>query len=456
MPGLEEYVKTHNPDDTDNRWAASHPSRPTIAQKTRQAHKRNDNHLYNTDTEDFDVTQSTPDAQDHTSSDGSQYGEEDYQYDEQALPFHQEDGRHVGGLELDGLMSQMEQNLARSGRVSPNSYPPTTSGEPDPEENFEDETDVKHPQAHLRVEQPRNLHTTKIPQRQALSTHLVIQPQPLRTQYLKNQYKVTITSNPEDVQHQKKSQAKAQAIFQPTTKHVPEQFQATPQTAVIHKSTARVLDSAHQHSARAQPTTTNHRQQPANEADDHRQQYERRAEHQDQYLNNFDHQQQYGAGEPPEDNYEQNTRSEEVLDYKLEELYAKDFGELQNEPFDGPPREELHDTQFDHSKPLSERLAAVAKLDARRQKELFSSLKLEEWEEAGDWFQERFSEVFEKLKAARKHRREIAAEFEQRIAHRQQALTKKRKVTDDALAEMKKSGSLVLEGTPKKKQRHAE
>lgn len=458
MPGMKKYVENHNPDDTNNHWAAPHPGRPTTAQKTRHAHERNDTHLYNTDTEDFDVTRSSLNDQDYAASDGSQYEEEYDRYDEQVLPIHQENGHHADGPELDSLMSQMRNDLNRPGRVSPNSYPPTTSGEPDPEENFEDQVDVEHPQAHLRVEQPRDLYTTKIPQRQALSTPLVIQPQPSRMQHLKDQYKVATkpTLNPEDVQHQKKSQTKAQAVFQPMTKHVPEQFQATPQTAAIHKSTTRVLDSAHQQPARVQPTTTNHRQQRANEADDHRQQYETRVEHQDQYLNNFDHQQQYGAEEPPEENYEQNTRSEEVLDYELEELYAKDFDELQNEPFDGPPREELHDTQFDHSKPLSERLAAVAKLDARRQKELFSSLKLEEWEEAGDWFQERFSEVFEKLKAARKHRREIAAEFEQRIAHRQQALTKKRKVTDDALAEMKKSGSLVLESTPKKKQRHTE
>ncbi|KAH0143012.1 hypothetical protein KCU67_g13766, partial [Aureobasidium melanogenum] len=128
----------------------------------------------------------------------------------------------------------------------------------------------------------------------------------------------------------------------------------------------------------------------------------------------------------------------------------------QNEPFDGPPREDVHDTQSDLSKPLSERLEAVAKLDVRRQKELFSSLQLAQWEEAGDWFQERFSEIFGKLKAARKKRREMASEFEQQIAQRQQALTKKRKITDDALSEMKKSGSLVLESTPKKKQRFRE
>jgi F0F1-type ATP synthase membrane subunit b/b' len=95
-------------------------------------------------------------------------------------------------------------------------------------------------------------------------------------------------------------------------------------------------------------------------------------------------------------------------------------------------------------------------LDVQRQKELFSSLKIEQWEEAGDWFQGRFSEIFQKLKDARKKRRELASAFEKRIAQRQQALTKKRNITEEALSEMRKSGTQVLESTPRKKQRFTE
>ncbi|KAG9628891.1 hypothetical protein KCU95_g17156, partial [Aureobasidium melanogenum] len=459
MSGMNRFVRHRNPEDSNNQWAAPHPERPATAQTTRNVHERNGHHMYDTDTEDFDATRSSLNDQDYNAPDGSEDEAEYDQHGDGAFSIHQGNGRHAGGLELDGLMSQMQQHMARSGHANPDSYPPTTSGEPDSDENFGDEVDVEHPQVHLRVEQPRDIHTTKIPQRQVASTPLPIQSQPPRTQQYKDQFKVTTnpTISQKDVQRQKMPQSKTPAASQPAAKHVPEQSQATAQAAAIHKSTAQIPDSAHQQPARARITTANNRQQHANEPDHYRQQYVRKVNHQDQHLNGFHHQQQYDIEESSEDNHEQNTHSEEeVLDYRLEELYAKDFVELQNEPFDGPPREDVHDTQSDLSKPLSEILEAVAKLDVRRQKELFSSLKLEQWEEAGDWFQERFSEVFGKLKAARKKRREMASEFEQQIAQRQQALTKKRKITDDALSEMKKSGSLVLDSTPKKKQRITE
>ncbi|KAH0254755.1 hypothetical protein KCU91_g17836, partial [Aureobasidium melanogenum] len=459
MSGMDRFVRDRNPEDSNNQWAAPHPERPATAQTTGNAHERNGHHMYDTDTEGFDATRSSLNDQDYDAPDGSHDEEEYDQYDDEAFLTRQGNGRHAGGFELDAIMSQMHQHMARSGHANPDSYPPTTSGEPDPDENSEDEVDVEHPQAHLRLEQPPDIHTTKIPQKQNASMLLPIQPQPIRTQQYKDQFKVTTnpTISQKDVQRQKMPQSKTHVISQPVAKHVPEQFQTMTHTATNHKSTARVPNSTHQQPARAQTTTANHRQQHANEADHHRQQYVRMVDHQNQQLDGFRHQQQYGIEESSEDNHEQNTHSEEeVLDYRLEELYAKDFVELQNEPFDGPPREEVHDTQSDLSKPLSERLEAVAQLDVRRQKELFSSLKLEQWEEAGDWFQERFSEVFGKLKAARKKRREMASGFEQQIARRQQALTKKRKITDDALSGMKKSGSLVLESTPKKKQRSRE
>lgn len=458
MSGMDRFVRDRNPEGSNNYWAAAHPDRPAIAKTTRNVHERDGHHMYDTDTEGFDATRSSLNDQDYDAPDGSHDEEEYDQYDDEAFPIHQGNGRHAGGIELDAMMSQMQQDVARSRYANPDSYPPTTSGEPDPDENFEDEVDIEHAQAaHLRVEQPRDLYPTKIPQKQISSTPLPIQSQPSRTQQYKDQFKVTTnpTISQKDVQRQKMPQTKTHVISQPVANHVPEQFQTTAQHATNHKSTARVPDSTHQQPARAHTTTVNPRQQHANAADHHRQQHVRRIDQPDQHLDGFHHQQQYGIEESPEDNHEQNTHSE-VLDYELDELYAKDLVELQNEPFDGPAREDVHDTQSDLSKPLSERLEAVAKLDVRRQKELFSSLQLEQWEEAGDWFQERFSEVFGKLKAARKKRREMASEFEQQIAQRQQALTKKRKITDDALSEMKKSGSLVLESTPKKKQRFRE
>ncbi|KAH0364542.1 hypothetical protein KCU65_g6708, partial [Aureobasidium melanogenum] len=459
MSGLTRFINARNPEDSNNQRAAPHSERPATAQTTRDLHERNGHHMYGTETDDFDATRSSLDDQDFGGQDGFGDGEEYDQYDDQAFPIHQGNGHLAGGIELDAMMSEMEQHIARSGHANADSYPPTTSGEPEPDEDLEDEVNVEHAQAHFRVEQPLDVHATKIPQRQFASTPLPIQSQPSRGQQLKDQFKVTTnpTISQKDVQQrQKKSRNKTHVVSQPVTNHVPGHLQATAQTFENHKSTARVPESTHQQPARAQPTPANHRHQHTNGVGHHRQQCMRRVDHQDQLPDEFRHQQQHDIEEFLEDNHEQNTHSDEVLDYELQELYTKDFAELQDEPFDGPPRADVNDTQPDPSKPLSERLEAVAKLDIRRQKELFSSLKLEEWEEAGDWFQERFSEVFGKLKAARKKRRQVASEFEQQIAQRQQALTKKRKITDDALSEMKKSGSLVLTSTPKKKQRFTE
>ncbi|KAG9947707.1 hypothetical protein KCU85_g5527, partial [Aureobasidium melanogenum] len=460
MLGLNEFVRNRNPENPNNQQAAPHPDRPATAQSTRDLHERNGHHMYGTETDDFDATRSSLNDlndQDYNGQDGFEDREEDDQYDDQAFPIHQGNGHLAGGLELDALMSQFHHNTARSGHAGEESYPPTTSGEPEPDEDFENEVDVEHAQAHSRVEQPLDIHNTKIPQRQFASTPLPIQSQPPRVQQCKDQFKVTTkpTISHKDVQQrQKKPQNKTHVVSQPS--HIPEQFETTIQVATNHKSTARVPNLTHQQPARAQTTTANHRQRHTNGIDHHRQQYIRRVDYQEDHLDGLHNQQQHGMEESPEDNHEQSTHSDEVLDYELQELYAKDFAELQDEPFDGPPRGEVPDTQSDLSKPLSERLKAVAKLDVRHQKELFSSLKLEEWEEAGDWFQERFSEVFGKLKAARKKRRQMASGFEQQIAQRQQVLTKKRKITDDALTEMKKSGSLVLTSTPKKKQRITE
>lgn len=475
MPGMEIFVQQRNPDDTDDHRVSPTPDRPATAQKTRDAREHNGGLVYDTDTEGFDATNLTLDEQGHAASDDFQDGQEYDSNDEQADQVYYQNGHHAPGEldNLDNLMSEMykHKNVAAA-YTNPDSYPSTTSGEPDQIEHSEDEVDLDQLQAQSRAKQHRNFPMTKDFQGNVASTPPIIQNQPLRTQRAKDAFKVPAkpTILQKDVQHQK-SQRKTQAVSQPVAKHAPGQFQSTPQTATIHQTTAMVPieqpDQAHRQSARAQITTAAHRQKHVNEAGRDHQQYTRGADPREQHFNNihpqqhngFHHhpqqqQQQQGVEDLPEEHDEQDTYAN-GLDYEIGKLYKKDFDDLQNEPFDGPPREDVHNAPSDSpSKPLEERLAAFSKLDVQAQRELFSSMEIEQWEEAGDWFQKRFSEIFDRLKAARRHRRTKASEFEQRIARRQQAVTKKRKITDDALSEMKRSGQLVL--TPKKKQRVAE
>jgi hypothetical protein len=455
MPSMGQFVHGRDVDGTDENRLPLHPDRPPTAQKMRNAPEHN-GRIYDTDTESFDATPASLDDQDHSASDALQDGDD--------RSYNHADQGDLDNAALDILMSQM--NKARPGYTNPESYPPTTSGETDVDEESDDEIELELLRAQSRAKQPRDLHTTKDPQKPVASTQIVIQTQPPYTQTSKDDYKVTTkhTKLQKDVQHQKKSHIQKQQL---AAKQIPQQFQTAVQAAATQKVPPMIpLDQsvqAHLQPARPQTTTTNHRQKYVDKANSHHQQYVGRDEPQEQHLNLASSQQhdkfyrqQQEVEEFPEEHSGPDISSMD-LDYELDELYSKDFDELQTEPFEGPLHEDVHDAPVDHSpKSLEQKLETLTNADIQIQKELFSSLKIEQWEEAGDWFQERFSEVFHKLKAARKKRRDLASDFEKRIAQRQQALTKKRKITEDALSEMKRSGSQVLEGTPMKKQRSTE
>ncbi|KAI4733528.1 hypothetical protein E4T50_15911 [Aureobasidium sp. EXF-12298] len=481
---MNKFVRERNPVDTDDHHIPPPLDRPATAQTTRNVVEHNG---YHTDTDGFDDTRSSLGENDHAASDDFQNAEGYDAYGDQADQGHYETD-HPAPAELDHLMSQMQKNAAHSGYTNPNSYPSTTEGEPDQTDYSENEVEPDHPQTPSRAK-----HMTGDSQRNVASTPLVSQTQPPHAPLSKNAFKVVPnpTILPRDVQHQKKSRNKTQVLPRPVPKHALEQLPTSSQAATMHQAAAIVTieqpGQAHRQPARGQIITADHRQKYTNEAGGHHQQYTRGVHPQEQYVNgvhpqqhngvhlqqhngvhpqqhnavhhrqhNGPHQPQQGVEDLSEEDYEQDTYPED-LDYEPDELYAKDFDDLQREPFDGAPREDIHDAPSDpSSKPLEERLSAFTELDTHRQKELFASLDIEQWEEAGDWFQKRFSDIFDKLKAARRNRRELASQFEQRIAQRQQALTKKRKITDDTLSEMKRTGKLVLVGTPKKKQKFTE
>ncbi|EME44064.1 hypothetical protein DOTSEDRAFT_71763 [Dothistroma septosporum NZE10] len=124
---------------------------------------------------------------------------------------------------------------------------------------------------------------------------------------------------------------------------------------------------------------------------------------------------------------------------------------LKNEPFDiDPQAEDLQLPEFQQHQTLEAMLQAVSGLPSQFQHAFFTSLPVEQWEEAGDWFLEQFGEVLKKFKAARQDKRKAAREFEHEIEQRHEAVSKKRKLTEDALSEMKKTGSVVLQCTPRK------
>lgn len=153
--------------------------------------------------------------------------------------------------------------------------------------------------------------------------------------------------------------------------------------------------------------------------------------------------------EPHEEQYPADDQNQ--LDYSLPQLFDMSFQDLRSRPFDSDPNASpfaLPDGQEAVS--LEQKLHAAVSLPTSMQIELFGSLGFQQWEEAGDWFLERFGELAAEFKKARTAKRGVARAFEDEIAQRHDAVSKKRTLTESAMNAMKESGGKVLLSTPKK------
>lgn len=149
---------------------------------------------------------------------------------------------------------------------------------------------------------------------------------------------------------------------------------------------------------------------------------------------------------------EQQHFNEDPLDYGPEELYKKDYSSLKAEPFDHSPNAQPFIVSgLSDSAVLTDKLTNLTGAEPKMQAEFFASLNIDEWEEAGDWFLDRFGETIKKLKDVRRDKRKAARAFEDEIEARETTVSKKRALTHAAMIEMKASGAAVLQGTPGKK-----
>jgi hypothetical protein len=143
---------------------------------------------------------------------------------------------------------------------------------------------------------------------------------------------------------------------------------------------------------------------------------------------------------------------EEQLDYDPPELFTKDYQSLKAELFDQHPNAQpfaipgMPDTAT-----LADKMMSIAGAEPSMQGEFFASLNIDEWEEAGDWFLERFGDTIKALKNVRREKRKAARALEDEIEQRETHVSKKRHLTNVAMSGMKSSGAAVLHGTPGKK-----
>ncbi|EME79004.1 uncharacterized protein MYCFIDRAFT_198895 [Pseudocercospora fijiensis CIRAD86] len=142
---------------------------------------------------------------------------------------------------------------------------------------------------------------------------------------------------------------------------------------------------------------------------------------------------------------------ESALDYEDKELFRMDYSNLKAQPFDADPH--MGPFEFPPNQQagtFDERLKAAAGLPPDSQADFLATLDLDQWEQAGDWFLDRFGELASRFKNARNAKRTAAREFENEIEHRHEMVAKKQKITEAAMNEMRESGGKVLQGTPKK------
>lgn len=134
-------------------------------------------------------------------------------------------------------------------------------------------------------------------------------------------------------------------------------------------------------------------------------------------------------------------------DYDDGALATMDYAELRNEAFDfDPAREEAQSAINPPQGGLHNKLEHFQYKDTNNRLEFFTKMPVKDWEASGDWFLERFGEVMDRLRDARKSRRAIVEGFENEIAERGDAVRNKIQGIDKTLTEFKREGEGMMVG----------
>ena len=142
------------------------------------------------------------------------------------------------------------------------------------------------------------------------------------------------------------------------------------------------------------------------------------------------------------------------LDFERNKLKNMKFKSLLDEPFDQRASAAIGVSIGDDNMTLTQRLTAAAGQAPEQQEQFLALLSLQQWQESGQWFQEQFSLISERMVKSRNKRREIAQDFEAEVAARHDAVVKETATYSEALKGMLKSGNAVLEqGTPHRKRK---
>ncbi|RFU35815.1 hypothetical protein B7463_g531, partial [Scytalidium lignicola] len=137
-------------------------------------------------------------------------------------------------------------------------------------------------------------------------------------------------------------------------------------------------------------------------------------------------------------------------DYSDKELRGMSYSNLREEVFETdshPPQPDIPRHLQGPNITLSDRISYF--VDSRNtdaQALFFGRMTMEEWEQTGEWFMERFGTILQDFGKARRNKRVLAAKFEEEIGAREKAVRGKINGINRELDEMQNGGEMVLRG----------
>lgn len=133
------------------------------------------------------------------------------------------------------------------------------------------------------------------------------------------------------------------------------------------------------------------------------------------------------------------------LDYEDNVLHNMNFDELRNQSFDiNPQATKAQNGSINSAATLEQRLARLENHGQYEQRKFFTGMDIDEWEACGDWFVDRFGDIMKRMRDARRAKRQMIREFEDEIAHREEAVRRRSEKIDEKLQTMKENGRKVV------------
>ncbi|KAI3332126.1 hypothetical protein HD806DRAFT_518931 [Xylariaceae sp. AK1471] len=150
---------------------------------------------------------------------------------------------------------------------------------------------------------------------------------------------------------------------------------------------------------------------------------------------------------PPEKRLSVTKKRSYELDYDDGALAAMDYAALKQEAFDfDPAQAEARSVVEPPRGTLPEKLEHFFTKDEASQANFFTKMPVKDWDESGDWFLEKFGEIMDRFKEARKNKRDMVNEFENEIAEREEAVRNKIQGIGQTLADLKAEGEGMMLG----------